>query len=208
MLTFESEHTEIQLRTDFFITVTLMLIFCENETVIFSLFSSLLHESGHLASMYLLKVKPEKIIFSATGLKIERRAVNISSFKNEIIIALSGVFVNFILSFVSFVLYFLFGIHKLFLFALVNIVIGLFNLLPLESLDGANVLCFILTRRLGDEKAQKTVMTTSIFTSLFITVFIILTFCLKIVNPSLIIVLLYLIIILINKIFELKKSVI
>lgn len=70
----------------------------------------------------------------------------------EITIILSGIFVNLVLSLLSYMLYNESRFYIFRYFALANLTLGLFNALPVETLDGGEALSLIL-RRYFSEKA-------------------------------------------------------
>ena len=208
MLRLEIKNTVIEIRASFFLVITFMLLICDNVIVLISLFSSLIHECGHLISMIALKENPQRLLFSASGLRIDRKCRPCLSFSGEIIIALSGVGVNLIISLCAYLIYF-FSHKELFLaVCAVNLVIASFNLLPVESLDGARGLWFILCRRIPEESAQEIITDVSIVTTVLLIIFFCVTVYLRLANPSLVVVIIYLVILLINRIFQLKKSAI
>lgn len=206
MLKVEIKGVVIEIRTDFFLVVTFMLLMCESATVLISLFSSLFHECGHLAALIIKKEKPLRLVFSASGLRIDRRRGSFLSFGDEIFVALSGVCVNFFAASVSYAVYALIGSRLFFSVFCVNIAIAVFNLLPIESLDGAVGLHFFLCRCMPDEKVKRILNIVSVVTGVFLAVFFAVSFFSGNANPSLMIVIIYLIILLINRILELKKD--
>ena len=208
MLRLEIKNTIIEIRASFFLVITFMLLICDNVIVLISLFSSLIHECGHLISMIALKENPQRLLFSASGLRIDRKCRPCLSFSGEIIIAMSGVGVNLIISLCAYLIY-IFSHKELFLaVCAVNLVIASFNLLPVESLDGARGLWFILCRRTPEESAQEIITDVSIVTTVLLIIFFCVTVYLRMANPSLVVVIIYLVILLINRIFQLKKSAI
>lgn len=128
----------------FVLTVILMLLLCHEETVILSLGSSLLHEMGHLLFMYIFRQKVESVTLGCYGMRIERCHHSTLSYKKEAIIALGGIIINFIVAILGILYYYLrcntFAIRLV----AVNIVIGLFNMLPIEVLDMGRALRYIL----------------------------------------------------------------
>ena len=105
--------------------------------------SSFFHEIGHLLAILVLKQKVDRIEFSLFDIKIKSNYY--VSFSKELIITLSGVAFNFIL--------FLFFIRTIRIFALANLFIGIFNLLPVSTLDGGQAINIILNKFISEEKS-------------------------------------------------------
>lgn len=101
-----------------------------------ALLCCLLHESGHLAAMAMLGVKPRSLTFYSGGISMKSGGKLLKP-SSEIFILSAGCAVNFICAAVgsAFRNELLWGIS----FAL-----GLFNLLPLPSLDGGRILSAIV----------------------------------------------------------------
>lgn len=121
-----------------------------------SLFSILLHEVGHsiIASKYGIKFQ-KIILFALGGIALNRTEITVP--KKEIYMALAGPLVSFIISGLSFLLWFIFFQNHMFISqnspfdmiffysGIINLVVGLFNLLPIFPCDGGRILRSILT---------------------------------------------------------------
>ena len=84
-------HTNYRIDFTFALTVTLMLIFCQQDTVIICLLSSVFHEAGHLILMQLFRQKITDVTFGAFGIRINRLSTCNLSYKKEAIIASGGI---------------------------------------------------------------------------------------------------------------------
>ena len=208
MLKVEIKNTIIEIGAGFFLVIAFMLFLCDAETVLLSLFSSFFHEAGHIAVILLCGEKLERLVFSSSGLRIDRRRSPSLSFSKEIIISLAGIIMNFIAALLSGLLYHITGDSVLFSLCLINVVIAAFNIMPIDSLDGGRALSFILSRRIPEERADRIVFYVSTATAFLLVAFFLLTVFLKKLNPSFLCVVIYLVILLINRFFELKKRVI
>jgi len=116
-----------------------------------SLFSILLHEVGHsiIASNY--GIKFQKIVLFALG-GIALNPIEITVPKKEIRMAFAGPLISFIISGLSLILWFIFFQNRMFITqnfpidgiffysGMINLVIGLFNLLPVFPCDGGRIL--------------------------------------------------------------------
>lgn len=154
--------TRVSVTFPFAAVIMLMLLLCESETVFISLFSSLLHEGGHLFFMLLFKSCPELICFGAFGIRIERRSNSSLSYKKEALIALGGVVVNVILAFFGIAIYLLCGKPFYLKLTAVNGFIAAFNMLPVSLLDFGRFLECMLSQK---ENAEKYLRFISLFTA-------------------------------------------
>ncbi len=97
---------------------------------IFAIFSAtLLHEIGHLAAIYALGGKVSSITLRPFGAVINRHE-NQTSYAGDLIISLSGPFVNIICFIICF------WIGTLGAFASASLILALVNLIPSKPLDG------------------------------------------------------------------------
>ena len=116
----------------------------------------LIHELGHLLMMIKLGFLPGKIKISAFEIKIFDSKRQSRSEKQNFFIIFSGPAVNFI-CFIPLYLLYLLGNGNFLPFALANLSVGLFNSLPVLSLDGGQIIFILLKRRLNPARAEKIV---------------------------------------------------
>ncbi len=116
-----------------------------------SLFSILFHESAHSNTARKYGIKFQKIVLFGLG-GIAFQPFEITNPKNEIYMASAGPLISFIISGLSFLIWY--EIHQtnmlilqglpissiVFYSAMINLVIGLFNLLPVFPSDGGRIL--------------------------------------------------------------------
>ncbi len=128
------------------------------------LFSIIIHESGHIFAMYVLGNPPNLIRLSPFEITIsDSKRCERKLYKNIIIIIL-GPFCNFVCFIVFYLLYLM--CNGMFLsLAIANLSVGLFNILPVMSLDGGQLLYLLLCKRFSDAKSEKIV---NIITFIFI----------------------------------------
>ncbi len=112
------------------ITLMLVLVPESNAAVCFAM--CLLHEAGHLLAMTACGKKTEKIQLGYFGIKIVTEKRLLSPVK-EALIAFSGPFVNLLLFFVFYIL----DRND---YAVINLGLSLFNLLPVTALDGGHII--------------------------------------------------------------------
>ncbi len=131
----------VEIEVSFF-TVALMsvvLILDTSNKVLFCFVCALIHESGHLFSMLMFSIKPKSIKLRAFDIVIDADVDK--SFIVDLIVTLSGPLFNFLS---AFVFYF---INETMCIA--SVLLGVFNLLPLESFDGGHALSLLLCRKLS-----------------------------------------------------------
>ncbi|MCL2086672.1 MAG: hypothetical protein FWH05_03660 [Oscillospiraceae bacterium] len=134
----------------FFAIIAVFLAFDYTGYGIYSVIACFLHEMGHLVAMLIEGARPSGIRFYGGGIKLLSNRV-FTNADYSIFVLLSGSGLNFIL---FFLFYFLTDRLSLFplLFAVMNLVIGFFNLLPMGHLDGKRILERILIKRLSSER--------------------------------------------------------
>lgn len=119
-----------------------------------SLFSSLIHESGHLILMCLFGDRIHYVELSLFGMRIEKQST-LLSYKKEALIAMGGIILNFLSAFLGFVMYLIFTREDFLFFSAVNGFIALVNMIPVKILDfGRFIQCF-LSQRYDEEKSER-----------------------------------------------------
>ena len=148
MVTFEFFGVKIRLDFSFFAAVGIFLAFDRAGYGAYCLAACFCHEISHLAVMLIEGQPPDEMLFSGGGICIKQ--------KNDVSFAVlaAGCTVNFLL----FIVYCLVlprdNIFKL-MFGGANLATGLFNLLPIGSLDGKRMLEKLCYKRLSYAAAQK-----------------------------------------------------
>ncbi|MBQ7522625.1 MAG: site-2 protease family protein [Clostridia bacterium] len=130
--------------------ITLILVCDTTGIALCSLLACFCHEMGHISAMKLTGTKITEIhisIFEVGIVDISQKNRGIIA---EMTITLSGIFVNFLLFFLSLIVYNKSKLSLFGYFATANLTLGLFNLLPIETLDGGNALKLILQRNFTD----------------------------------------------------------
>lgn len=127
---------ELSFQYLYFALLTVVLIIDKTGGIFCCFLASFFHEIGHLIAIILLKQKVNRVEFSFFDVKI-CSSYNVSLSK-ELIIVLSGVTFNLIL--------FIFFYRIIPMFALANLFIGLFNALPVSTLDGGQAINILLSR--------------------------------------------------------------
>lgn len=184
--------TTYRIDLSFSLTVTLMFLFCHSDTVILSLLSSLLHEAGHLIIMYLTGQKILKVTFGAFGIRIDRYITSSVSYKKEAFIALGGVLVNLILALSGFIHYCITDSDFFLRLTAVNVIIAIFNMIPIDTLDMGRVLRYTLLSSIDEDICDRIL---SVISAVSVNLLAVICFAVNVYigfNLSLIIVTVYL----------------
>lgn len=184
--------TEIQVTFLFTALLCLMLLTDKSGFFLPSLIAVILHETAHLAAMWVLGCSPKAVKLIPASVQIVR---DISSrVKNEILISLFGPLINLLLFAVFLGVYKLTANMNILTFSLINLIFALFNLLPVRGLDGGLILYKILENKLNRNKAEIVLNVTTVTIAVAALIFGIVTVVNGTVNFSLIILSIYLII--------------
>jgi len=144
--------------------VALYILFTPTPDSVFFLLAILLHEAGHLTAMLLSGELPSSIELRSFGIKIIRRNTLLPS-SREILILLAGPFVNLLLA----AFFHTMG-PALSHAALLNLMLALFNLIPVGCLDGGHILRCLLELHLSPRLSQSLFLCIAV---LFLTVLLI-----------------------------------
>ncbi len=137
-----------------------------------------IHELGHLVVGLLVGMKPENISLMPFGLsisfKIKNKDMNIRIRKGnllelkKIIVAMAGPLTNVLIIFISGKLQIDLFTYLMILFS--NILIILYNLIPIYPMDGGRILKGIIYIILGEKKSNKYIHNVSLFIIICLTV--------------------------------------
>lgn len=161
--------TEIYLSFLFLALVTLMLATDKTGFALPTFFAVLMHEFGHLFMMWLCDCNPKRIKLIPASVQITSSFLR--NYKNDMLVSLSGPAVNLVIFGTLYYNYVCFGNRATLYFALINLALGLFNLLPVKGLDGGTVLYSFLCRITDANKAELLLR----FTTLIFAVAVIIT---------------------------------
>lgn len=168
--------TEIKITVLFMGLLLLLLLFDKSGYILPCVFAATIHEIGHLIPMLILHSAPKEINLIPGSVQIVRKIE--AKPKNEIMISLSGPILS-LLSFLICYVIFIFSKNEVFLtFAVVNLLYGVFNLLPLKKLDGGEILRLILETKLQSNRVNIIMNILSLVLSV-LTLFAAVTLCFK-----------------------------
>lgn len=184
--------TEIYVSFLFMAVICVMLATDRTGLLLPTLFAVLMHEIGHLFAMWVLDCSPKQIKLIPASVQIT--APLTSKYKNDIIIAIIGPIVNLLLFFVLYINFLCFKNSIILNYALINLLITIFNLMPVIGLDGGTILFSVLAKKTEYNKA---ILTLKIITLIVAAAVIFLAVTLTIrgkINISLYIIGIYLVI--------------
>lgn len=148
--------TEIYVSFLFFAVITFMLAVDRTGYCLPTLCAAAFHETGHLFAMWISDCRPKAIRLVPASVSI------VSEFPRkrygEMLIAVSGPLFNIVLFCSLMINYKLTAGDISLTYALINLVIGCFNLLPVKGLDGGTVLEILLSGTLGGRDAAERVV--------------------------------------------------
>ncbi|MDR0991747.1 MAG: hypothetical protein LBL87_02465, partial [Ruminococcus sp.] len=152
MIELQFGKTFFRLRFGFFASLALLFLFYEGKTALWSLYACLIHEAGHLFAMYFCGVPVRSVMLYGAGIRIDCKNPRqfLPPFTDFFILS-AGPAVNFAVCLYCMLF---FENTNLRLFGAVNLVIGLFNLLPLTQFDGGRIISALTRVLCNAEKAE------------------------------------------------------
>lgn len=125
--------------------LVVMLMPDDSRLTALCLLAALIHEAGHFLMMLAVKDAPKRITFGAFGARIERQNKTLG-YQKSALVSLAGPLANLLC---AAGLFMVFGFCRA---ALAHLVLGIFNLLPIRTLDGGEALYALLCHRYPEEK--------------------------------------------------------
>lgn len=135
--------TKIKFDFTFFAVVGLLVFIDTSGTATLSLIASLTHEAGHLIAMLLCRSKLRCITFYGGGICI-KSDIELLTFGKRLFIVSAGCILNFIIFGIGTT--FFSSVREIYIFSVVNIVICVFNLIPVGYFDGAVIIDILFNR--------------------------------------------------------------
>ncbi len=143
--------------------VTLMLLLDKSGTAVSALVCCVLHEFGHLLCLFALSAPPERVTLGAFGMRIDKSSAELS-YQYETVTALAGPAINFLLALILFAVSKTANAPWLLTSAALNLCTGLFNIIPVEPLDGGRALKNALLIKYDEQRTEKIINILSLIT--------------------------------------------
>ena len=169
----------MRFRIDLKIFIIIILFYLTKQIQIYALIMifALIHELAHLLAGILIKMKPEKLEIMPFGFSISFK-INVYEYNKKIkngnmlslkkiFVALAGPLINLLLMFIIFYLNINENMKLQMIYA--NLILDVFNLLPVYPLDGGRILKELLHIKFGIQKSYKYTNEIAIITTIVLT---------------------------------------
>lgn len=152
----------LQISFPFVAFSTCFILMDSSGTAFWGILAAAVHEAGHLLVLFCENTPPKEICIRLFEFVVVD-ACQTRSYGKEIVLSLAGPIANFLTASVFYMLSGFLSAPLFLTIASVNLLLGLFNLLPVESLDGGKILYSLLALGFGAERAEKAVLLISFF---------------------------------------------
>ena len=161
--------TQINVTFLFLAFISFMVFIDKSGYILYMILAVTIHESAHLFTMNIVGCNPKEVWLIPTSVKIVRGVTVRDS--HEIIISLSGPMINILFFFLFYIIFLLTKNDGALDFSVINLILGVFNLLPIEGLDGGVILKKSLEKIISPNKAILAVKWSTIIFSIFMIFF-------------------------------------
>lgn len=137
MIEFKLGGIRIGLHFSFFAIIALLTLLKNVRYTAYGLYACILHEFGHLIWMQALSVRCEQLLFYAAGIRITVRNERFLPLWKDLLILSGGCMLNFFTC--ALFIFLSNGNTEMLVFAYTNLMIGVFNLIPIRCFDGGRI---------------------------------------------------------------------
>lgn len=138
----------------FFAVLTLACVTDNSEIAFSSLICAMLHEGGHIAALFFFGSAPNEIHFGIFGVRIQHNNYMLPDYA-QMVVVLCGPLLNLALFAVMLAASLFLQSRILLMLCAVNLIMGVFNLMPILPLDGGRALKIVLERFFSEARAQR-----------------------------------------------------
>ena len=169
MVDFKLFGVKFSVSIGFLCVITIMLYLDKTGYMMPTLEAVLLHETGHILALKILKQPPDRVELKIGSIALNGR-YNLNNMGTAIML-FSGPMANFTASLLLFSGYKYCGKEVLLVNCIIMLIVGIYNLLPITGLDGGELTALFLIRIFGENVGRKTQKTIGIIFSCLLLLF-------------------------------------
>lgn len=148
---------QIKVNLQIFLFIVIFAVTHQIEIYVWMMLFAFIHELGHMVAGILLKLKPKSLKLMPFGISITFETYDYKKLieKKKIILALAGPLTNFLIAIFFAILHIDINLKETIIYS--NILIGIFNLVPIYPLDGGRILKGVIRSKFSEMKSDEIV---------------------------------------------------